>query len=100
MAENNKSKEEASKKEKRPTAKKRNLQSLKHRTQNRSFKASVATSIRSLKESISKNEKNVAIGKLSDVYRLLDKGVKKGVFKLNKANRVKSQMSALTTSQR
>ena len=98
MAENNKPKEEAGKRAKRPTAKKRNTQSLKHKVQNRSFKASVATSIRSLKESVSKNEKAVVPSKLNDVYSLLDKGVKKGIFKANKANRVKSQMSSLTSA--
>lgn len=89
MADN---KEEKTKKEKRPTAKKRNLQSLKRKMHNRSFKASVATTIRSFKESVAKNEKETTQDKLNAVYGLLDKGVKKGVFKLNKANRVKSQM--------
>jgi small subunit ribosomal protein S20 len=94
MAEN-KPKEEKGKKERRPTAQKRNIQSLKHKVHNRSFKASVATCIRSLKESVSKNEKDVVKTKLNDVYSQLDKGVKKGIFKQNKANRVKSQMSTL-----
>ena len=96
MAENKS--EEKSKKEKRPTAKKRNIQSLKHKAHNRSFKASVSTSIRSFKESVSKNEKDTAKLKLNDVYSLIDKGVKKGIFKLNKAKRVKSQMSTLAKS--
>jgi small subunit ribosomal protein S20 len=97
MAENNKPKEEE-KKEKRPTAKKRDLQSLKRKVKNRSFKASVATSIRSLKESVSKNEKNATQSKLNEVFSLIDKGVKKGIIKQNKAQRVKSQMSTLTTA--
>lgn len=94
MAEN-KPAEEKSKKVKRPTAKKRNLQSLKIKTHNRSFKASVATSIRSLKDSVSKNEKDSTKTKLNAVYSLIDKGVKKGIMKKNKADRVKSQMSCL-----
>jgi len=96
MAENKP--EEKGKKEKRPTAKKRNIQSLKHKVHNRSFKASVATSIRSLKESVSKKEKDAVNLKLNDVYSLIDKGVKKGIIKLNKAKRVKSQMSTLSKS--
>jgi small subunit ribosomal protein S20 len=95
MADNKK--DEKAKKEKRPTAKKRNLQSLKIKTHNRSFKASVATSIRSLKESVSKKENDAVQNKLNGVFSLLDKGVKKGIFKSNKANRVKSQMSSLAT---
>ncbi len=93
MAENKK--DEKSKKVKRPTAKKRNLQSLKIKTHNRSFKASVATSIRSFRDSASKKEKDATQTKLQEVYSLLDKGVKKGIFKQNKADRVKSQMSTL-----
>jgi small subunit ribosomal protein S20 len=96
MAENKK--EEKGKKERKPTAKKRNLQSLKNKMHNRSFKASVATSIRSLKETVAKKEKDAAKTKLNEVYSMLDKGVKKGIFKQNKADRVKSQMNSLATS--
>ncbi len=96
MAENKP--EEKGKKEKRPTAKKRNIQSLKNKAHNRSFKASVATSIRSFKDSVAKNEKDAVKLKLNDVYSLVDKGVKKGIIKINKAKRVKSQMSTLAKS--
>jgi small subunit ribosomal protein S20 len=95
MAENNKSKEEAGKKERRPQAKKRNIQSLKCKAHNRSFKARVATSIRSFKESVSKKESATAQQNLKEVFSLVDKGVKKGIFKQNKADRMKSQMSTL-----
>jgi small subunit ribosomal protein S20 len=95
MAEN---KEEKGKKQKRPTALKRDLQGLKSKMRNRSFKASIATSIRSFKDSVSKNEKEAVKGKLNEVYSMLDKGVKKGIFKQNKASRVKSQMSTLAKS--
>jgi small subunit ribosomal protein S20 len=96
MAENT-SKDEATKKSKRPTAQKRNAQSMQANVRNRSFKARVATSIRSFKEAASKNEKTEVQSKLGQVYSLLDKGVKKGVFKMNKAERVKSQMSSLAS---
>jgi small subunit ribosomal protein S20 len=88
-------KEEKSKKQKRPTAQKRDLQGLKNKMRNRSFKASIATSIRSFKDSVSKNEKETVMSKLNEVYSMLDKGVKKGIFKQNKVSRVKSQMSTL-----
>jgi small subunit ribosomal protein S20 len=94
MAENKK--DEKAKKAKRPTALKRDMQSLKNKARNRSYKASVATSIRSFKEAVSKNE--AVQGKLSEVFSALDKGVKKGILKGNKADRVKSQMSALAAS--
>jgi small subunit ribosomal protein S20 len=95
MADNKK--EEKVKKQKRPTAIKRYLQSVKSKVRNRSFKASVATSIRSFKDSVSKNEKETVQARLKEVYSIIDKGVKKGIFKQNKAGRVKSQMSTLAT---
>jgi len=91
----NTAKEEGKKKSKRPTAQKRHAQSLRANAANRSFKARVATALRSFKETSSKNEKAEAKNKLSEVYSLLDKGVKKGIFKMNKARRVKAQMSDL-----
>jgi small subunit ribosomal protein S20 len=96
MAENNKSKEEGAKKQKRPTALKRNIQNLKCKAQNRSFKARVATAIRSLKDASSKKETAAVKKNLDEVFSLVDKGVKKGVYKQNKANRVKAQMSSLS----
>lgn len=93
MAENTGKKEEVAKKNKKPTAQKRHAQSARANLSNRSFKARVATSIRTFKEIASKKEKPEVQNKLSEVYGLIDKGVKKGIFKLNKARRVKSQMS-------
>jgi len=86
-------KDEVKKKTKRPTALKRNMQSIKCNQRNRSFKARVATTLRSFKELLPKNDKAATQVKLNEVYSLLDKGVKKGVFKLNKARRLKEQMS-------
>lgn len=91
-------KEEKGKKEKRPTALKRDLQSLKSKMRNRSMKATIATSIRSFKDSVAKGEKETVKSKLNEVYSMLDKGVKKGLFKQNKASRVKSQMSTLAAT--
>jgi small subunit ribosomal protein S20 len=88
-------KDEVKKKTKRPTALKRNMQAIECNKRNRSFKARVATTLRSLKEIAPKNDKAATQAKLNEVYGLLDKGVKKGVFKLNKARRLKAQMSAL-----
>lgn len=95
MAEEKKENGEKKAKQKRPTALKRDLQSQKRNLRNRSFKAKVNSAVRSLQESISQKDSAVAKTKLNDVYSLMDKGVKKGIFKMNKANRVKSRLHAL-----
>lgn len=81
-------------KEKRPTALKRDLQSEKRKLANRSFKAEVNTAVRAFKESVSKKDVNSAKEQFSAVCSLMDKGVKTGVFKLNKASRTKSRLAA------
>jgi small subunit ribosomal protein S20 len=96
MAEEKKENGEKKAKQRRPTALKRDLQSQKRNLNNRSFKAKVNTAVRSLQESISKKDSAVTKTKLNEVYSLMDKGVKKGIFKMNKANRVKSRLHALS----
>jgi len=86
-------KEKKKAKEKRPTALKRDLQSEKRRLANRSYKAEVNTAIRILKESVSKKDQTASKAHLSAVFSLMDKGVKTGVFKLNKASRTKSRLA-------
>jgi small subunit ribosomal protein S20 len=78
------------------SAKKRDKQSLKARLSNRSFKTTVSTAIRSFEEAISKGDQNLTKERLSDLFSLLDKGVKTGRFKLNKAARTKSRLTAKT----
>lgn len=73
------------KKKKRPTADKRLLQDAKKRLQNRIFKSRVRTATRTFEEGKS-NET------LSPLISLLDKGVKRGVYKPNKAARLKSKL--------
>lgn len=77
---------------KRPSALKRDLQNEKSRLRNRSHRASVLTSLRSLETAIA--EKGATKEKLSALYSLMDKGVKKGVFKPQKAARTKSRLAA------
>jgi small subunit ribosomal protein S20 len=72
---------------KRPSAKKRDIQHTKRELQNRSFRSKARTAMRTLEEKPDH---------LNVVYSLLDKGVKKGVFKKNKANRLKSKLSKKT----
>ncbi|CDZ79792.1 30S ribosomal protein S20 [Candidatus Rubidus massiliensis] len=91
-------KEKDNKKTKRPTALKRDDQNEKRRIRNKAFRSSVRTSIRKLEEAIAKKDASVTQEVLNDVYSLMDKGVKKGVYKLNKASRTKSRLAAKIAS--
>jgi len=87
-------KKEAKKKNKRPTAEKRMIQNVKGRDANRAFKSQVRTAVRRFKESLTQEDTAASRQRLDTVYSLVDKGVKKGVFKLNKASRIKSRLTA------
>ena len=77
------------------SAKKRDLQSKKRRLSNRAYESKVHTSIRNIEKAVSEKAAPEAIkAKLSTLYSLMDKGVKKGVYKKNKAARTKSRMLA------
>jgi len=82
------------KKIKRPTALKRDIQNEKRRLRNRSYKSQVRTVIRSFEEALPKGDEALITAKLNEVYSCMDKGVQKGVFKLNKAGRTKARMTA------
>lgn len=73
---------------------KRDEQSVKRNIRNRAFKSQVTTAVRAFEETVSKKDAAGVKTKLSDVYSLMDKGVKKGIYKLNKAGRVKSRLDA------
>ena len=96
MADDKKEKEGKAAKTRKPSALKRDMQSKNRNLCNRSFKSKVTTAVRSLHESISQKDASTSKAKLNDVYSLMDKGVKKGIYKLNKANRVKSRLHALS----
>ena len=96
MAENKKGEKKA--KTKLPSAQKRILQSERANLQNRSYRAKVASATRSLKESVEKKEGATVQTKLNTLFSLMDKGVKTGVYKANKASRVKSRFSTLARS--
>lgn len=78
----------------RPQAQKRVLQSEKRRLQNRAEKSRVRTAIRSFEENRLKKDEASVNESLNEIYSLLDKSVKKGVFKQNKADRTKSRLAA------
>lgn len=82
-------------KTKKPSALKRDLQSEKRRLRNRSYRASVLTSVRALESTLAKKEApDVVKAKLSEIYSMMDKGVKRGVYKPQKAARTKSRLAA------
>jgi small subunit ribosomal protein S20 len=72
-----------------PSAKKRDIQSEKNRIRNKAFRAKVSTVMKAFKASDASSAKE----KLGDIYSIMDKGVKKGIFKQNKANRIKSRLT-------
>jgi len=83
---------------KRPTAKKRDIQNEKRRLRNKSFKSRVSTAVTSFKSSVSTKDTAAMNAQLNTVYSLMDKGVETGVFKVNKAARVKSRLHQMTKS--
>ncbi len=85
---------EEKKKTKRPTAEKRQLQSERKRIANRSFKSTVRSAVRKFEEIVDSKQKEAVSAQLNDVYSLMDKAVKRGVFKLNKASRTKARLAA------
>lgn len=87
-------KKKEQKKEKRPTALKRDIQNEKRRLRNRGFKSSIRTTIRNFEESLTKGDANLVQEKLKEVYSVMDKSVQRGIFKQNKANRTKARLSA------
>lgn len=82
------------KKEKRPQALKRDIQAKKARLRNRSFRAEVRTAIREFDEVLAKGDKSESQKYLNAAYSLMDKGVKKGVYKQNTAGRTKARLAA------
>ena len=90
--------EKPKEKTKCPTAKKRDIQNEKKALQNKSFKSKVKTAIRSFEQSLSKKESDSLKEKLNIIYSLVDKGVKKNLFKSNKASRMKSSLQKKATS--
>lgn len=95
-----KDKTEEVKKVKRPTALKRDIQNEKRRLRNKAFKSQVRTAVRNFEEAVTKGEADTIKLKLSEVYSLMDKGVKKGVFKINKASRTKSRLTARSVAKK
>ena len=84
----------ATKKEKIPTPIKRNKQNEKKRLANKSYRSSIRTALNAFDASLKSNDSAQIKEKLSEVYTLMDKAVKKGIYKLNKASRTKARLTA------
>jgi len=85
---------EEKKKTKRPTAIKRDLQSEKKRLLNKSFKNKVRSAVRDFESALTSKENTSIQTALNAMYALMDKGVKHGIYKPNKANRTKARLAA------
>ncbi len=82
------------KKTKRPTALKRDIQNKKKRLMNKMRRSQIRTAIRKLDEAVKSSEKEMTKESLSKVYSLVDKAVKTGLIKQNKADRTKARLTA------
>ena len=85
------SKEE--KKVKKATALKRQEQSERKRIQNKAFRSKVRTAFKGFLSSVNEKDAKKQMVSFAEVSSLLDKGVNKGIFKKNKASRLKARMS-------
>jgi len=85
-------------KKKRPTAEKRMIQNEKRRQENKAFKSRIRTAVRRFEASLSAGDQAQIEQSLSSVYSLVDKAVKMGIYKLNKASRTKSRLTAKAAS--
>jgi small subunit ribosomal protein S20 len=79
---------------KTPSAQKRDIQNTKRRAHNRTLKSRVGTTIRFFEKTLGEKDTEAAKAQLKQVFALIDKGVNKGLFKLNKAARMKSKCAS------
>jgi small subunit ribosomal protein S20 len=89
----NETQEKETKKAKRPTSQKRQLQNERCRLQNRAVRSRLKTSLKSFLDSVKQGDKQKQMASFSEISSLVDKGVNKGVFTKNKASRVKARLS-------
>lgn len=85
-------------KKKAPTALKRVKQSKLKRASHNAFKSRVRTATRSLQTAITEKDKDKSLSLLGQVHSLIDKGVKIGIYKKNKAARDKSRFALLSSN--
>jgi small subunit ribosomal protein S20 len=81
-------------KTRRPTPQKRDIQNSKRRLKNKIFRSTARTAIRHFEEALPKGDQAQVKECLDFIYSIMDKGVKHGIFKLNKASRTKARLAA------
>jgi small subunit ribosomal protein S20 len=86
------------KKIKQPTAKKRQLQNKKRRLANKADRSRIRSEVKVFRTMCGSSEGQIAANSLNDLYSLIDKAAKKGLFKANKASRMKSRLTAAAKS--
>ncbi len=82
---------EAKKKVKRPTAEKRDIRNEKRRLINKAFKTRVRTTLRTFETALKQEDKGSLQTALQDVYSMMDRAVQRGLYKRNKAARIKAR---------
>jgi small subunit ribosomal protein S20 len=75
----------------RPTALKRDIRNAKRQEINKSFKSRIRTATRSLDAALVAKDETTIKQSLQGVYSAMDKAVKRGIFKSNKAARTKAR---------
>jgi small subunit ribosomal protein S20 len=93
MAKTEKKKDD--KKVKKPSRLKRLLQSQVNRERNKAYAQKTKTAIKKLESAVAEGSKETAQEQLNAVFSVLDKAVKKGMLKLNKASRDKARATRL-----
>jgi len=77
---------------------KRNLQNEKRRAANASFKSGLKSAVRTVEESVEKNDKENATIALAFANKKLDKSVSKGFYNKNYVARQKSKLARLVNT--
>lgn len=77
--------------QKRPSAEKRVITSKKRALINQSFKSKVRTIMKRFEVALKNGVEDTISSELQNVYSVADKAVKRGIFKPNKAARIKSR---------
>lgn len=78
--------------QKQPKSHKRLIQSEKRRVANKASRTRIKTTIKSFYTALEAKDATKSAALFNEVSSLVDKATKRGVFKLNKASRVKSRL--------
>lgn len=76
------------------STKKRQRQNIKRRVANRAALSEFRSALRYFTELLATKDKNKLQAQLNSIFSLADKAVKTSLFKQNKANRIKSRLTA------